>query len=75
MMEWRDPHYQEWAVAEAGSSGKWVGKVKGRKEAPAQAMTVDETTETLWTSDPCNSKEKALQLARERVEAGGPWDS
>ena len=72
---WRDPHYPEWAMTEAAGSGEWVGKVKRHREAPAQAMTMDMTTETLWTSEACRAEDEALRLARERIERGGPWES
>lgn len=75
MMKWRDPHYPEWAVTEAAGPGLWVGKVKRRREGPAQPMSMDETTETLWTSEPCSPEEEALRRARERAEQGAPWDS
>lgn len=73
MIEWRDPHYPEWAVTEAMTSGKWLGKVSRRK-VPTHVMTM-ETTETIWTSEPCDTEREALRQARERIEAGGPWDS
>jgi hypothetical protein len=74
-MKWHDRHYPEWAETEAIGAEAWVGKVKRRKTAPANPMSMDETVETLWTSDSCSSEEEALRRARERIERGAPWDS
>lgn len=74
-MKWHDRHYPEWAETEAVGAEAWVGKVKRRKEAPAYSMSMDETVETLWISDPCSPEEEALRRARKRIERGAPWDS
>ncbi len=48
-------HYREYAVA-VQKEGKWVGEVRRRLEGPAQPMS-GETLETLWCSEPCDTRE------------------
>lgn len=54
------------------SGDKWIGVVCRRREV-AQVMSVDDTMETVWCSQQCDSEEAARQLAEARVQDGPPW--
>ena len=72
-MHWGDPHYQEWAETEAVAARQWIGRVRRRREGPAQLMS-GETRETLWCSAHSDTEADALQKATERIEHGPPWE-